>query len=89
MFGQFLLLFTAGFPMFGHVLAGIPGPPKTAGRFLRRRRKPLIVEPEKRLEFFQVDVFFLLVDMPKQRPASPLGAYERVFATHGVEIAAP
>ncbi|MNG20606.1 hypothetical protein D3C84_1048770 [compost metagenome] len=89
MFGQFLLLFTGGFPMFGHVLAGVPRPPKTADRFLRRLGKPLGVEPEERLEFFQVDVFFLLVDVPEQRPARPLGAHEGVFATHGVEIAAP
>ncbi|MNV16020.1 hypothetical protein D3C71_1067720 [compost metagenome] len=36
-----------------------------------------------------MDVFFLLIDVPKQRPARPLGANKRIFTAYGVEITTP
>ncbi|MCY1178516.1 hypothetical protein D9M73_188680 [compost metagenome] len=34
-------------------------------------------------------IFFLPVDVPEKWPARPLSAHKGIFATHGIEIAAP
>ncbi|MNG40273.1 hypothetical protein D3C84_1287830 [compost metagenome] len=36
-----------------------------------------------------MDVFVLLIDVPEQWPASPLGADKGILTAHGIEIAAP
>ncbi|MNF94210.1 hypothetical protein D3C84_769140 [compost metagenome] len=36
-----------------------------------------------------MDILFLLIDMPEQRPTRPLRTDEGIFAAHGVEITAP
>ena len=44
---------------------------------------------QERIELVQVDVFVLPIDVPQQRAPGPLGAHERVFTAHEVDVASP
>lgn len=71
------------------VAARIPAVPEPVQSLSGKWRKPVQIELQKCVELGQMGVVFLLIDVPEHRSRGPLGANERIFAAHHVEIAAP